>query len=90
MFAAILAPVIIGTVVLGSTGANVTQIIITLITSLPAIIAALYAKNVHAQVKTPSGDTLGDVAERTHDLSSVTVAHTTELIKDKQMERISA
>lgn len=48
--------------------------LIALIAGLPAIIAAVFAGLVHRQVKTPSGDTLGEVAERTHDLSAADVA----------------
>ena len=44
-----------------------TTIIDTAISTVPAIIAALYARSVHTQVKTPSGKPLGQVAEYAHD-----------------------
>lgn len=54
-----------------------TQIIVAMIAGLPAIIAAFYAHRIRAEIKTPSGDTLGVVAERTHDLTSADLALTT-------------
>jgi cobalamin synthase len=60
---------------LGSAGVDLTQIIVTLITTLPAIIAALFARRIQKQIKTPSGDTLGQVAERTHENTVATVTH---------------
>lgn len=53
---------------------DLTQICVSLITTVPAILAARWARNVVKQVKTPSGDTLGEVAERTHDLAAVNTA----------------
>lgn len=47
-----------------------TNVLVALIAGLPAIIGAIYAGRVHHQVKTPSGDRLGLVAERTHDLAA--------------------
>lgn len=44
-----------------------TQVIGDLIAALPAIIAALVAVKIHRQVQTPSGKTLGEVAEYAHD-----------------------
>ena len=52
---------------------NWTNVLEALIAGLPAIIAAiasaLYAKSIHGQIKTPSGNTIGKVAEYTHDTS---------------------
>ena len=52
---------------------NWTNVLEALIAGLPAIIAAvasaLYAKSIHTQIKTPSGNNLGNVAEYTHDTS---------------------
>jgi hypothetical protein len=44
-----------------------TQVIGDLIAALPAVIAALFAVRVHRQVQTPSGKTIGEVAEYAHD-----------------------
>lgn len=44
-----------------------TNVLDSLILALPAIIAALYAGAVHRQVRTPSGKSLGEVAEYAHD-----------------------
>ena len=44
-----------------------TQVLTALIAALPAIIAAVYARGVHQQVQTPSGKSLGEVAEYAHD-----------------------
>lgn len=50
---------------------NWTNVLESLIASLPAIIAALaaaiYSGRVHKQIKTPSGKPLGEVSEFTHD-----------------------
>lgn len=52
---------------------NWTNVLESLIAAIPAIIAAvasaLYAKSIHGQIKTPSGNSIGDVAEFTHDTS---------------------
>ena len=52
---------------------NWTSVLESLIASLPAIIAALgalfYSKSIHKQIKTPSGNDIGNVAEFTHDTS---------------------
>jgi hypothetical protein len=44
-----------------------TMILDTLILTLPAIIAAIYAARIHKKVTTPSGKPLGEVAEYAHD-----------------------
>lgn len=44
-----------------------TMVLSSLILGLPAIIAAVYAGRVHRSVKTPSGKSLGEVAEYAHD-----------------------
>jgi len=44
-----------------------TNVLVALIAGLPAIIAAVFAGLVHSQVKTPSGKSLGAVAEFAHD-----------------------
>lgn len=44
-----------------------TNVLIAVIAGLPSIIAAVFAGLVHGQVKTPSGKSLGQVAEYAHD-----------------------
>lgn len=44
-----------------------TNVLDTLIYALPAIIAAIYAGRIHRAIRTPSGKTLGEVAEYAHD-----------------------
>lgn len=44
-----------------------TMVLTSLIVGAPAIIAAIYTVRVHGQIKTPSGKTLGEVAEYAHD-----------------------
>lgn len=56
---------------------DLTKVLDTLIITLPAILAAVYAGRVHHQIKTPSGDPIGQVAERTHDMAAVGVAAVT-------------
>lgn len=68
--------------VLGDVSTNDTLIICTTITAIPATLAAVVGWMNRQQIKTPSGDTLGAVAERTHDLAAVTAAHTTALVKE--------
>ena len=50
-----------------------TQIITAGIAALGAVTSTAIAAWVAYQVRTPSGDTLGQVAERTHDLATVSV-----------------
>ena len=52
-----------------------TNVLDSLIGAAPAIIAAavaaVYAARSHGQIQTPSGDPIGHVVERTHDLAAV-------------------
>lgn len=50
---------------------NWTTVLVSLITTVPAILAALYARSNNRSLKTPSGDPIGTVAERTHDLAAL-------------------
>lgn len=57
------------------------QLVVALITAIPAYLAAYWgrganrhARDVKREIETPSGDTLGAVAERTHELAAVTAA----------------
>ena len=44
-----------------------TNVLVALIAGLPAIIAAIFGARIHGQIRTPSGKSLGAVAEFTHD-----------------------
>lgn len=46
---------------------DLTNVLDTAIITVPAIIAALYAGRIHREIKTPSGKSLGAVAEYAHD-----------------------
>jgi len=65
---------------------NDTLIVCTAITALPATIAAVIGVLNRRQIQTPSGDTIGHVVERTHDLAAASVAHTTMLINGDTAE----
>lgn len=67
------------TVTLAGVSLDLTQVLVTLITTIPAILAAIWARTVVNQVRTPSGDTLGAVAERTHDLAAVNTKMITDV-----------
>lgn len=43
-----------------------TNVIVALIASLPAIIAAIYAAKVNSQIQTPSGPSIGKQVESAH------------------------
>ena len=47
---------------------------VELIRIVPALAAAWFAYRIHVKIKTPSGDNIGAVAERTHDLAAVNTA----------------
>lgn len=48
-----------------------TNVIVSAIFTTPAVIAALYARSNKRAIKTPSGSTIGQVMERTHNLSAI-------------------
>lgn len=60
---------------------DLTQVLIlgvpAYIAALGGAIAAVISAKNHRAMKTPSGDPIGQVVERTHDLSAVSVAATT-------------
>lgn len=57
--------------IVASSGIDWTLVIVALITAVPATIAALIGNSNRRALRTPSGDTIGRVAERTHDLAAV-------------------
>lgn len=59
-----------------ATGINWTVVLVAAVTAVPAIIAALLSASNRRSLKTPSGDTIGQVAERTHDLAAVATMQT--------------
>jgi hypothetical protein len=50
-----------------ATGVDLTNVLDTLIITLPALIAAFYAARIHQQIKLPSGKSIGDAVEYAHD-----------------------
>lgn len=63
------------------TGSSIdwTQVLLASIGIIPATIAAVGTYLLHRQLRTPSGDTIGKVAERTHDLTAADVALTQDI-----------
>lgn len=62
------------------------------IAALGAAIAAVIAAINHRNMKTPSGDSIGTVVERTHDLSAVTTAAATGIsgpLSQRAVERLN-
>lgn len=57
------------------------MVIVSFIPTVPALVGAFYAGRTHRRVKTPSGDTIGKVVERTHDLAAADLAMTTKVHK---------
>ena len=53
--------------VLADLSTNDTLVVCTAISAVPATIAAIVGVLNHRQIRTPSGDPLGVVAERAHD-----------------------
>jgi hypothetical protein len=51
-----------------------TNVIVAVIFGLPAIISAIAAVSIHRQIRTPSGENIGNVAEKTHDMSNANFA----------------
>lgn len=47
-----------------------TTVIVAAIGVIPAILSAYWAYRIRRDIRTPSGDTIGKVTERTHDLSA--------------------
>lgn len=58
-----------------------TQVLVALIAGLPAILATVFAYLIHRAIRTPSGDRIGSVIERTHDLSAADVKLTGDIHK---------
>ena len=56
-----------------------TQVLLALIAVVPGTIAAVGVLIVRKRITTPSGDPIGTVVERTHDLSSADLAMTTKV-----------
>jgi cobalamin synthase len=55
---------------------------VALVVALPGLAAAIIGYLNRRQIRTPSGDTLGAVAERTHDITHITSMGVTQLIKE--------
>jgi hypothetical protein len=48
-----------------------TAVITAAVPTVPATLAVLLANHTRKQIRTPSGDSIGHVVERTHDLAAV-------------------
>lgn len=53
--------------------------LVALIAVVPAIVSAWFAYLIHRNIKTPSGDRIGAVMERTHEASTADLALTTQV-----------
>ena len=56
-----------------------TDVVIAVVHTLPAILAAVFAYLIRRSIRTPSGDPLGQVMERTHEASVADLAVTTDV-----------
>lgn len=56
-----------------------TVVLEALIAGLPAIIGAIAALSIRNKIKTPSGAKIGEVMEKTHDLTAADLAVTTQV-----------
>ena len=50
--------------------ADWTPVLVALITAVPSTLAVVFAFLIHREQQTPSGDPIGSVVERTHDLAA--------------------
>lgn len=62
-----------------ASGIDWNMLLDSLIVALPACVGAVIGYRNRQSLKTPSGDPIGHVVERTHDLSAADLAHTTEI-----------
>jgi cobalamin synthase len=58
------------------------DVVLSLIAAFPATLAAWLAYLNRRQIRTPSGDTLGAVAERTHDITHATSMQVGQMDRD--------
>lgn len=58
-----------------------TNVLVALIAGLPAIISAIGVIIIRAQLKTPSGESIGTQVEQANQLAHVNTALTTEIHK---------
>jgi hypothetical protein len=58
-----------------------TQVILAAIGAVVAVVNGLGIALVLARIRTPSGDRIGAIAERTEHLASASVTHTTHLVE---------
>lgn len=56
-----------------------TPVLVALITAVPATVAAVVALKNRRSIRTPSGDPIGRVMERTHEASVADVALTRQV-----------
>lgn len=60
---------------LGASGVGWPDVMIALIAALPGIIAAWASLRTNREIRTPSGDSIGKVTERTHDTAIANNLH---------------
>lgn len=66
---------------------NWTTVLVALIGAIPATIAAFMGLSNRRALKTPSGDSIGGVVERTHDLAAVITASTAGTTAQPQLSK---
>lgn len=57
------------------------DVAIAAIVAVPGILTVVLGYLIRREIRTPSGDSLGRVAERTHDLSAASVALNTQTVE---------
>ena len=63
-----------------------TVVITAAIPTVPATLAVVLGAQNRRAIRTPSGDTIGEVAERTHDLAAVATLSTAAAMGQKDAE----
>lgn len=72
--------------VLADVSTNDTLIICTAISAVPATIAACMGVLNRRSMRVPSGGTIGQKVELTHDLAAASVAHTSAILNGEPKE----
>jgi hypothetical protein len=58
-----------------------TTVLVAGLAGVPATVAAVLSFVIHRHVSTPSGDAIGQVVERAHDMTAATLTLSTEINK---------
>lgn len=67
-----------------------TTVICAAIAAVSSVVCAALGYSVRRQIRTPSGDAIGLVAERAHDLAAVSAANVTRVAEANGIEAIPA